>query len=533
MPAPVALFAYRRPEHLERTLRALRSNPEASQTELYVFSDGPKDAAAALDVEKARRLLAAAEGFSGKHLIFRDTNFGLAKNITQGVSQVLTAYKFVIVLEDDIVVSPFFLQFMNDALALYRLTSRVGSISGYCYPASRSLPETFFVRGADCWGWATWRDRWSHFNADGLSLLADLRSRELTDAFDLNGAMAFTKMLEDQIAGRNNSWAIRWRATCYLKDLLILYPGRSLAHNIGNDGSGTHSDKRNASYDATLSPVPIKVAPIPVAENPLGHQVIREFFLKQNTSIRARAKMGRRFKAVAGQFLPSIVFNGLRRTKARDKRVRYSGLHELDRQIEKYLNFDTGYFIELGANDGRFQSNTLYYEQYKNWRGILIEPAPNLYLECRRNRSAQNYFVCAACVSFAYKEEFVKIVYSNSMSVSLNVETDIGDSLGHAELGRPFLKPWETIFTFGAPARTLNSIVLEAAAPKLMDLLSLDVEGSEIEVLSKGVDHDAFKFRYMLIECRDIERLQSYVEPLGYRYVEKFNEHDYFFELAG
>jgi FkbM family methyltransferase len=211
---------------------------------------------------------------------------------------------------------------------------------------------------------------------------------------------------------------------------------------------------------------------------------------------------------------------------------KYWGLHDLDHQIEKYLDFDAGYYVELGANDGRLSSNTFYYEQCRNWRGVLIEPAPNLYLECRKNRSAQNQIVCAACVSFDYKNEFVKIIYSNSMSVTVNVETDVGDGMAHAELGRQFLKPWETVFTFGAVARTISSILLEASAPHVIDFLSLDVEGSELDVL-KGVDHNAFKFRYMLVECRDIERLRSYLEPLGYRLLERFNENDYMFGHAG
>ena len=207
---------------------------------------------------------------------------------------------------------------------------------------------------------------------------------------------------------------------------------------------------------------------------------------------------------------------------------KYWGLHDLDHQIEKYLNLDSGYFVELGANDGKLASNTFYYEKSRNWHGILIEPAPNLFLQCRQNRSTEDHIVCAACVSFDYKDEFVKIIYSNSMSVSLNVETDIGDPAAHAELGRQFLGPGETVFAFGAIARTLNSILLEANAPARIDFLSLDVEGSELEVL-KGVDHEAFRFRYLLIECRDIARLTDYLGTLRYRLVEKFNEHDYLF----
>jgi FkbM family methyltransferase len=230
----------------------------------------------------------------------------------------------------------------------------------------------------------------------------------------------------------------------------------------------------------------------------------------------------------AGAGVPNVATSETGPPSARQPIRRFWGLHQLDRQIEKYLDFDNGYYVELGANDGKLSSNTFYYEQCRGWRGVLIEPAPNLFLQCRANRSPDNYVICGACVSFDYRDEFVKIVYSDSMSVSLNIESDIGDPMAHAELGRQFLKPGETVFTFGALARTLNSILLEANAPRRVDFLSLDVEGSELDVL-KGVDHDTFRFRYMLIECRNLARLQDYLGPLRYQLLEKFNEHDYLF----
>ena len=207
---------------------------------------------------------------------------------------------------------------------------------------------------------------------------------------------------------------------------------------------------------------------------------------------------------------------------------KYWGLHDLDRQIEKYLDFDGGYYVELGANNGMLASNTLYLERHRRWKGILIEPVPSLYLECRKNRSPDNHIVCAACVPFGYGKEFVRIVYSDSMSVSLDLESDIADGRAHAELGRQFLASTQDIFEFGAIARTMTDILLDAKAPSVVDFLSLDVEGAEVDVL-KGVDHGQFRFRNMLIECRDIERLKAYLEPLSYVLIEKFNEHDYLF----
>jgi len=277
--APIALFAYCRANHLARTVAALRANPEAKNSRLYVFSDAARDAASAEGVQQVREYLECIEGFARVNLIVRSQNFGLSRNITEGVSAVLAEHDAVIVVEDDVLVSPFFLSFMNDALALYSDKDRVGSISGFAFPIEASEP--FFLRGADCWGWATWRERWRYYNPDGGELLAQLNERGLTHAFDLEGAMAYTQMLKDQIVGHNDSWAVRWHASCFLRDLLILYPGKTLVKNIGNDGSGTHANIVDDSYTSEFSPEPVKLRAIPIAQDVAKRQAIREFLLKR------------------------------------------------------------------------------------------------------------------------------------------------------------------------------------------------------------------------------------------------------------
>jgi hypothetical protein len=279
--APVALFAYRRSAHLAQTLRALRENAEASRTELFVFSDCFKSSADAADVEAARNALRGIDGFTATHIVCRETHFGLSRNITTGVSAVLAARPSVIVVEDDIVVSPYFLRFMNDALRTYWHTPRVGSISAYCYPFSESMPETYFIRGADCWGWATWRDRWRYYDSDSRALASQLETRNLLHAFDLDSAASYSQMLKDQIVGKNDSWAIRWHASCYLRDLLVLYPGRALAENIGRDGTGTHSTAADEAFDINLSSTPVTVGGIPVEESTRAREAIKRFFIKQ------------------------------------------------------------------------------------------------------------------------------------------------------------------------------------------------------------------------------------------------------------
>jgi hypothetical protein len=197
----------------------------------------------------------------------------LAASIIRGVGEQLSTSDRVIVVEDDLVVSPHFLRYMNDGLSVYADEKQVASIHGYSYPIGNALPETFFLRGADCWGWATWRRAWDLFRPNGATLLAELRARNLTKRFDLDGTFAFTRMLEDQAAGRNDSWAVRWHASCFLENRLTLYPGRSLVHNIGNDASGTHAS-RSGIFGAEVAGEPVQVLPQPALESEVARAAI-------------------------------------------------------------------------------------------------------------------------------------------------------------------------------------------------------------------------------------------------------------------
>jgi hypothetical protein len=210
-------------------------------------------------------------------------NKGLAKSIIAGVSHVLDDHDTVIVLEDDIVASPYFLRYMNEALALYQNDEPVVSIHGYVYPVKQPLPETFFLRGADCWGWATWKRGWALFEPDGRKLLDQLEQSRLINEFDMDGNYAFSEMLRKQIDGRNDSWAVRWHASAFLRNKLTLYPGTSLVNNIGLDNSGTHSGSTN-EYQADLIQRPVKLQRLPLLENREARGVIAQYLkgLKRN-----------------------------------------------------------------------------------------------------------------------------------------------------------------------------------------------------------------------------------------------------------
>ena len=213
----------------------------------------------------------------------------------------------------------------------------------------------------------------------------------------------------------------------------------------------------------------------------------------------------------------------------KNRNTKYKGLDQLDKKIEAYVNFNNGFFVELGANDGITLSNTYYFEKIKGWSGILVEPIPHNYLLCRANRSFKTKVFCNACTSFEYKDKFVEMVFSNLMTIPIGLESDIKNPLEHAQLGRQFLKKTDDIFIFGSLAKPLNEILITANAPNRIDFLSLDVEGAEIEVL-KGIDHSNFRFNYMCIESRNKDQISSYLADYSYSLVEQLSVHDYLYK---
>ncbi len=261
--APIALFVYNRPDHARQTIEALRANQGADRSDLYVFSDSARDNQGVPAVREVREFVRSTNGFRSVTVVEQESNLGLANSIIQGVSRVCGERGRVIVVEDDLVTSRYFLRYMNEALECYAEDERVASIHGYWYPVDRPVPETFFLRGASCWGWATWARGWKLFEPDGRKLLGQLQAQRLTREFDLGGAIPYTRMLKHQIAGRNNSWAIRWHASTFLANRLQLWSGRSLVRNIGFDGSGTHCWDTDA-YRVGTATVPVAVGNIAI-----------------------------------------------------------------------------------------------------------------------------------------------------------------------------------------------------------------------------------------------------------------------------
>lgn len=275
--APIALFAYNRPHHLQKAVEALQNNSLAKDSDLFIFSDAPKNPEVEENVVKVRKYIKSISGFKNVIPVERKKNLGVAKSIIYGVTEIVNRFGKIIVLEDDLVSSPYFLRYMNEALEFYQNEERVISAHGYMYPLKAKLPSTFLLRFSDCLGWGTWQRGWALFEPDGQKLLKELKERNLEKRFDINHSYPYTRMLKNQIEGRNDSWAIRWYASTFLRNRLSLYPGKSLIQHIGNDESGVNFGVLKI-LDVDLTDQHISIEKIAVEEEHAAMKQIGKYF---------------------------------------------------------------------------------------------------------------------------------------------------------------------------------------------------------------------------------------------------------------
>ncbi|MCD8165271.1 MAG: glycosyltransferase [Bacteroides sp.] len=291
--SPVLIFVYNRPRHTRELIASLRTNKLAEESDLIIYSDHPRTTAQQEAVKEVREYIHTLTGFKSVTIIERERNYGLAASIMDGVTTQLSRYGRVIVLEDDLIVAPGFLRFMNDALEMYKDIPEVGHIQACDFTGNPALPDTFLIKWTGSWGWATWKRAWKFFNADGKELLKRLEENKLTYTFDFGGSYHYTRMLREQIAGKNNSWAIRWNASLFINNILSLNVGKTLVQNNGFDNSGTHCGTVD-TYHTPLWEEELPVALIsPIAENREARKIFRDYY-KKNYSF--RAKVIRRIK---------------------------------------------------------------------------------------------------------------------------------------------------------------------------------------------------------------------------------------------
>ena len=353
--APIALFTYNRADHTRQAVESLLKNAEAKHSDLFIFSDGPKNDKAKKGVEENREYIRSlknendleisqsrdtenahssvslvnyhkenkfsqdnssipsddsqsaslrkepsasddatqsntpslnregrGESFKSVTIIEREKNWGLANSLIAGITEIVNKYGRVIVVEDDLIFSPYFLQFMNDALEKYKDEDRVASISAFLNPIDCKAPETFFLRYFACWGWATWKRGWDILINDDRVLLKRLRWKK--NDFNIGGTGPFYGILYCDKIGLNDSWAVRFYASQFLAGKLQLFPGRTMAIQTGTDGSGTHGIKVQHTFDSMqLCMEPIRLGDIAIEENKEMYEAFARFYAKGNT----------------------------------------------------------------------------------------------------------------------------------------------------------------------------------------------------------------------------------------------------------
>jgi glycosyltransferase involved in cell wall biosynthesis len=277
LPAPIALFVYNRPQHLERTIRCLKNNELARESDLFVFSDGPKTIKDEAKINEVRSIIHSITGFGNLKIVEQEKNIGLANSVITGVTRLTEKFGKVIVMEDDLESSPYMLRYFNEALDKYQNEEQVMHIGAYMYPINPDgLPESFFFRMATSWGWATWARAWKHFEPDIEKLFRQFDEDKIT-AFSVDRSENFWKQVNELRTGKINSWAIRWYASLFLAGGLALHPGVSMTNNIGNDASGRHSESTNM-YDVKVSDKKITEFPEIIQENEDAYNRIKHFY---------------------------------------------------------------------------------------------------------------------------------------------------------------------------------------------------------------------------------------------------------------
>lgn len=497
--APIILFTYNRPWHTEQTLLALEKNELAQDSSLYIYADGAKENANEEQLRKiaeVRGIIKRNWKFKEIQVVERTENWGLADNIVDGVTKIVNQFGKIIVLEDDIVTSIGFLKYMNDALTLYESEEKVMHISGYMFSVSKRLPETFFYNTASCWGWATWKTAWQHFNFDAKELQKQIAEKDLVKKFNIEDTYPFYEHLLANATGSLKTWAVRWYASFFLKEGYALHPYPSLVNNIGHDGQGENSGKSNIFDWGTIAEN-VEVRKIKIVENKYARNLMRVY----NRKLRKKKNSPNLLVMRLKRFIPSVLQHQYRLKKYTEYKDRYEQKQELER-IKKIPRYQLGttkifgsevsfvdsasfhfifnelfqqeiyrfqtdesnpYIIDAGANIGLA---TIYFKQlYPQARIVAFEPDLQVYDILEKNIN-----------SFGY--DGVQLVRKGLW----DKETTLMFKSEGADGGRAALKSDKTDLV------EIQTTSLRPYLSEKVDLLKIDIEGAETKVLEDCAD---------------------------------------------
>lgn len=274
---PLTIFGFKRPDHLRKVLESTLVMNEFCEVQPHIFIDGPRNPEEMELVSETRKIAEQYALETGGIVSSAAANNGLSQSIIRGVNSIFEKHDSIIVLEDDLVGAKFFLEYSLSGLRTYSHEKRVSSIHGYLPNIDSPGNQSFFRRGADCWGWSTWKDRWQSVEWNSQVLLDELRTRKLVRKLNLNGAYCYSCMLQRQASGSIDSWAIRWHVSMFLQNRLALYPSHSLIENIGFDGSGRHSGI-NRFYETQISNEPVTPIYVPIIESRVARKRLAKHY---------------------------------------------------------------------------------------------------------------------------------------------------------------------------------------------------------------------------------------------------------------
>ena len=285
--SPIVLFVYNRPWHTQQTIEALQKNELAIESNLIIYSDEANNKNVQENVDKVRLYIDQIDKFKKVTIIKRETNWGLANNIIDGVTKVVNQYGKIIVLEDDLITSPYFLKYMNEALEVYKDEKKVWHISGWNYPIdSDNLRDVFLWRLMNCWGWATWKDRWKYYEKDVDKTISEFNKEDIK-RFNLDVNAEFFLQIIANKEKKVNTWSIFWYATIFKKNGLCLSPSQTFVQNIGHDGSGVHSDVNDIFVSKISLNKDIDFV-LNIDENKIALEKVQNFLTSQKKSFLVR-----------------------------------------------------------------------------------------------------------------------------------------------------------------------------------------------------------------------------------------------------
>ncbi|WP_229219099.1 glycosyltransferase [Dyadobacter sediminis] len=292
--APVVLFCYNRPWHLRQTIESLQLNLLASQSELIIYSDGPKLPPDEPFIADIRNYIADLKGFKSVKVIAAEKNNGLAKSVIKGVSDVLEKYEKIIVLEDDMLTTPDFLTFMNEALHIYQERKDIFSVTAYSPPIEVPAAyrhDLYLAPRASSWGWGTWKSRWQHADWDVNDFDSLKKDPGKKQAFTQGGEDLWPMLAKQQL-GTIDSWAIRWTYSQFKNSAYGVYPVKSKIKNIGTDGSGTNFTFKTGYYESEMSAGKVLFDPLLQPDADVINAFRRYYQLPFYLKIKNRIKYG-------------------------------------------------------------------------------------------------------------------------------------------------------------------------------------------------------------------------------------------------